>query len=737
MAQTKNSAVVKSNRLFSGIYDISFNFKDKNLFDVKEGEVIYSRGDKSEYMYLLISGRVKFKTYENPRQPKVFLVGKNDFFGEKELIDKVSRNSSAVAEKDSTLFRVSHKDFIKISGSNRKIFDNLKEQNYEEVVAPSKRTELKEDIFKRILNETEVPVKKETGIELRDYSYENPLLEMKARDEITEELKMYSDDDNSDLILTDDDIIIDDDGVTWEFDEGDKKEKDEIEGKTETAELKQEEIPDEVEEEPGETQESLNLPDEIETEGDILDNFLKIREQVNDFRESLQDEDLQFEEPQPVEPFVIKPSVPDQGFVSAVEKIISGLEKEETDNLIVQACTELVNAERGILYFPDSSLFLKGRLSEEGTELTAAEDTIPGKCLTDRKLINIKDVFNDPDFNPSLDYISYFHIHSLICLPITDGENVKAVLELFNSRNGEFSENDELQLGNICPVILRSIERYERYEKAAGLLKKELTERIKEEEAEKLLLESLAAPMNGHDEHEMPITEVFEEEDKKATKESKVDKQVSLRVLSEFLLQEFQAIIRDIKQFNAYLQRIDIPGETKEISEIVTNQSIKIIDLIEALKGYSESRKIISEEKQSYVSVFDNLVNLLAEYTEGRKVNLYKRFDADAEIMADPKYLYLAVFQIIKYECDLMPFGGNIFISSVVSEDAIEILIRNATKKTDESLVISAPLEYNEDTPSGVGLSLAKRIIEDHNASMEVKNQSGTGLEVAIRFVMV
>ncbi|RPI66217.1 MAG: hypothetical protein EHM47_17205, partial [Ignavibacteriales bacterium] len=85
MAQIKNPAAIKLNRLFSGIPDVRFNFKDKNYLEVKEGEVIYSKGDKSEYIYLVLNGRIKFKIYENPRQPKVFLVSKNEFFGEKEL----------------------------------------------------------------------------------------------------------------------------------------------------------------------------------------------------------------------------------------------------------------------------------------------------------------------------------------------------------------------------------------------------------------------------------------------------------------------------------------------------------------------------------------------------------------------------------------------------------------------------------------------------------------------------
>jgi two-component system, NtrC family, sensor histidine kinase HydH len=287
---------------------------------------------------------------------------------------------------------------------------------------------------------------------------------------------------------------------------------------------------------------------------------------------------------------------------------------------------------------------------------------------------------------------------------------------LFNSREGEFSDTDENLLKSLSPVILKSIERAFRFS---------ANENSKPDNAAEIV------PEKAMD----TISEILPVIPQPA--ETSKEKTIPLKTLTDFLLQEFQVIVGDIKQFNSYLQRIDIPGETKEIADIVTSQTTKIIDLIEALKAYSEPKMHLSMEKQDYISLFEEMINLLAEYTDVRRVNLYKRFETDAQINADPKFLYLAVFQLIKYQCELMPFGGNIFISSVKDGGFIEIIIRNATKKTDESLVISPPMEYNENTPSGIGLSLSKRVIENHDAFLEVRNQSGTGMEIAIRFPVI
>jgi hypothetical protein len=692
MAQIKNTAEVKSNRLFMGIYDPKFGFKDKNYINIKEGDVVYSRGEKSEYMYLVVNGRIKLKTYENPRQPKVFLVSKDEFFGEKELLDKTNRNSSAVAEKDTSLFRINHKDFIKLC-SNGKILANLKEQKYEEVIAPSRKTDIKEDIFKRIINEPEPVIRKEKGIEIKDYSYENPLLELKARDEINEENKIFNEDEEEPN-LKDSDLIIDEDGVTWDIDLDELKE--------EVLNSQDDNISDDT-----------VIKEEKAEDKNIVDNFFKMQEQVNELSETLDKIEVPDAEHDTPEPVPVRTEL-DSGFISAVFKIVSGSGTVDAEKLILEGCTELVNAESGVLYFPEDDGLLRGRLFEEGTEITAGSDTLPGKCLESGEIINIKDVFNDSNFNPAVDYISYFHIHSVICIPVKSEENVKAVLQLFNSRNGEFSDYDQQLLTQVSPLILKSISSNDQLVIEETFFDEP---EVKEEPAE-----------------EPGIAEIPRQEAIEEPVPVKGEKEVSLRVLSEFLIQEFQGIISDIKQFNKYLQRIDIPGETKEVSDVVTSQTSKILDLLEVLKDYAKPEKVIQAEKKSYVTVFDDMVGLLAEYTEQKKVNLYKKFEDDAEIMADSKSLYLAVFQLIKYQCDLMPFGGNLFISSLRTDNSIEILLKNATKKTDESLVIAKPIEYNEETPSGIGLSLARKIIEDHNAVLEVKNQTGTGLEIGIIF---
>ncbi|MCL6494148.1 MAG: cyclic nucleotide-binding domain-containing protein, partial [Ignavibacterium sp.] len=110
MIATKNNDSIFLNILFNGIKanSLPVNLNGKLYEDFKEGEIIYESGDESNFVYLIVSGKVKIK--ENGVKKLVYR-RENEFFGEKEIIKKSNRLSSAMAETDSTLYKISKQDF--------------------------------------------------------------------------------------------------------------------------------------------------------------------------------------------------------------------------------------------------------------------------------------------------------------------------------------------------------------------------------------------------------------------------------------------------------------------------------------------------------------------------------------------------------------------------------------------------------------------------------------------------
>lgn len=110
MIATKNNNSIFQNILFNGVKNNSLpvNLNGKSYEEFKEGEIIYESGDESNFVYLVISGKIKIK--ENGVK-KLQFKRENEFFGEKEIIKKSDRTSSAMAESDSTVYKISKQDF--------------------------------------------------------------------------------------------------------------------------------------------------------------------------------------------------------------------------------------------------------------------------------------------------------------------------------------------------------------------------------------------------------------------------------------------------------------------------------------------------------------------------------------------------------------------------------------------------------------------------------------------------
>uniref|UniRef100_A0A7V3E6D5 Cyclic nucleotide-binding domain-containing protein n=1 Tax=Ignavibacterium album TaxID=591197 RepID=A0A7V3E6D5_9BACT len=137
MIATKNNDSIFLNILFNGVKNHSFpvNLNGKSFEDFKEGEIIYESGDESNFVYLVISGKVKIK--ENGVK-KLQFRRDNEFFGEKEIIKNTQRTSSAMAEIDSTVYKISKPDFEsllkKVPAIKQNIIDftNLTEDDFKE-----------------------------------------------------------------------------------------------------------------------------------------------------------------------------------------------------------------------------------------------------------------------------------------------------------------------------------------------------------------------------------------------------------------------------------------------------------------------------------------------------------------------------------------------------------------------------------------------------------------------------
>jgi CRP/FNR family cyclic AMP-dependent transcriptional regulator len=75
---------------------------------VSAGAVIYAEGDVDEHMFGIVQGGVELRKGDVP----VAILGPEDVFGERALVDRLPRNLTAVATKDTVLAEIDRSLFL-------------------------------------------------------------------------------------------------------------------------------------------------------------------------------------------------------------------------------------------------------------------------------------------------------------------------------------------------------------------------------------------------------------------------------------------------------------------------------------------------------------------------------------------------------------------------------------------------------------------------------------------------
>lgn len=125
MISDYNIRSVLRNSLFRGMDKQFFKrfYNSKDFYIAKEGEIIYSAGDKSSYLYLIVQGEIRIKVSSTKQIISRYLY---DFFGESEILQSTNRISSAVAMNDTILYKVTSELINELCLSNIKLGRNLK-----------------------------------------------------------------------------------------------------------------------------------------------------------------------------------------------------------------------------------------------------------------------------------------------------------------------------------------------------------------------------------------------------------------------------------------------------------------------------------------------------------------------------------------------------------------------------------------------------------------------------------
>lgn len=717
---------LKNNKLFNNIpFDqLDFSKITGNFLSVHEGEILFREKAKSNLLYLIVSGEINILTKQLNSKALSQIFVDNDFFGCEEFLANIPRKSTAVALRDSYLIALTKEEVDLLIEQNYDILNNIyasipdSEDERNSIPTPDEEIQpnINEDIINTFQTET-IPQEEKTP------SFESKIADDSINTSDSQEEQMQSDftfeekNEVENTFLSENAILTEepksDENIlqspinvepektsednfsssSYESSEFDLNERfgkknffnDEFQNMTRL---------ENISEEPS----NENKPEEdfkdfykedfsfYESEEKSQEINKKEEEEISVQKNEIEGKNFSIEEEHfPTLEHLIKINEA-AGLVNTNIKIDDILK-----NIVTVAC-DLTNADRGTLYFLDkekNELWSKIAMGSEFREIKLKiGDGIAGWVAKTGEILNLENVREDTRFNPSFDKMSGYETKNMICYPIKNQNgDIVGVLQLLNSKKGKFSKIDEEFLKALSIHIALAFRN-------ANMIENLLSnERIS-----------------------------------------------SLGKMANFLIQDIKKPILVSKRYAEHLKTKELSEDVIKIVDMILEQLNHIADLIQSTLSYSEGQIILRSIVKNINGVLDDFIARIDGYVKSRNCKISKKFDATVNVKIAEKQFYQAFEHIIKNACDAMPDGGEILIETKKSGNNILISISDSGLGIPESLhqkIFEPFMSLGKREATGLGLSITKKIIEEHGGSISVKSQMGEGATFTISFPII
>lgn len=396
--------VLRNNKLLKNININQLNEKQilGQLVSVREGEVIYNDTDNNEFVYLVISGKVRL--FASSREADDIIIGENDYFGKPENDNPNPVKYSAVALTDTYLYQLSYHELGFLEG-----LPQIEERD--------------EDI-----NDGFIATFSPENVETND----NELTDFDP--DILKDINKEPEENEVSF----------DESLPYDFNDEEKESLIDENGEEDQTDTNEDDI-----KEPGITDIYFSDGDDFvfdETENHIvtIDN-------------------KQVEETPHVEPEKT-PSLPDSSFVDAVIAINSKFTLAETYDTTIDAICRLTDSDQAVIFIPSGNGDFIPASGKSDNKIKPGFG-ITGWAVQKNEPLVVNDVKTSDRFNSEYDEPPEYQTKSMLVLPVSDEKNeIILIYHVINNAHGNYTPEHIAILKLLWPVIVSAMEKAKEYE---------------------------------------------------------------------------------------------------------------------------------------------------------------------------------------------------------------------------------------------------------------------------------
>ncbi len=244
-------------------------------------------------------------------------------------------------------------------------------------------------------------------------------------------------------------------------------------------------------------------------------------------------------------------------------------------------------------------------------------------------------------------------------------------------------------------------------------------------------------------------TQALEQEVEKKTAEIKktqsklieAEKLAALGRLTADIAHEIRNPLSALGGFGRRLQKITVGEKEKEYSEIIVSEVDRLEHVLRDILTFSKK----SQMNFDCIPITGLVRDSLAAYAElcaAHSLNVVSDFNTDLPVLIDKVHIRLAIDNLISNAMDAMPNGGTLTVSTTEEElnninyVAVHVSDTGPGIPDDKLILVFEPFHTTKMTPdsTGLGLSIARKIIGEHGGFIRAKNNDGPGITFSLYF---
>ncbi|MCG2720500.1 MAG: ATP-binding protein, partial [Thermodesulfovibrionales bacterium] len=139
-------------------------------------------------------------------------------------------------------------------------------------------------------------------------------------------------------------------------------------------------------------------------------------------------------------------------------------------------------------------------------------------------------------------------------------------------------------------------------------------------------------------------------------------------------------------------------------------------------------------QKMDIVKLIEDVLELVKAKAEKDKIAIITELGTLPEIYLDPGFIKTCLYNIILNAFHAMPDGGKVTIRASRTDDKLSIDVEDTGVGISAEKIskIFDPFFTTKQDGIGIGLSLTKRVVEEHKGRIEFKSIEGKGSAVTI-----